>query len=183
MYNRESIIIDQWKVGATSRFIDIILFAVFTAICAQLAIRLPFTPVPVTVQTLFVVLAGMMLGPRDGFYAMSWYLIMGLCGAPVFAGFAFGPAVLFGPTGGYLLAFPLAALLSGYVFHSLGRKNWSAFLGAVTGSVAILAGGAVYMGIIFKFSFAETLTLAVAPFVFGEMIKAFIASGIVVAKK
>ena len=87
-----------------TRFVRIILFVAFTAVGAQLAVRLPFTPVPVTLQTLFVVLAGLVLGPRDGFYAMSSYLAIGALGAPVFACFGFGPAAILGPTGGYLIA-------------------------------------------------------------------------------
>ncbi|MDD3642341.1 MAG: biotin transporter BioY, partial [Candidatus Krumholzibacteria bacterium] len=81
-------------------------FVLFTAAGAQLAVRLPWTPVPVTMQTLFVVLAGISLGPRDGFAAMVSYLALGAAGVPVFAGLSFGPAALFGPTGGYLVMFP-----------------------------------------------------------------------------
>jgi hypothetical protein len=84
-----------WQVPAQHlvfhRIARILLFAGFTAVGAQLAVRLPFTPVPLTLQTLFVVMAGLTLGPRDGFYAMASYLGMGLLGAPVFAGFTFGP--------------------------------------------------------------------------------------------
>ena len=98
---------------AVNRVAKIMAFTLFTALGAQFAVWLPFTPVPVTMQTLFVVLAGIVLGPRDGFYAMLSYLALGISGAPVFAGLSFGPLVLFGPTGGYLLAFPAAAFLAG----------------------------------------------------------------------
>ncbi len=183
MYSRENVITVPSTWGATGRVINIALFAVFTALAAQIAVRLPFTPVPVTVQTVFVIMAGMLLGPRDGFYAMCWYLILGVCGAPVFAGFAFGPAVLMGPTGGYLLAFPAAALLSGYLFSMPGEVRWSAFFGAAAGSTVILAGGALYLGMVLQLSLPEAIMLAVAPFAGVELIKAFLAAAVIMKWK
>jgi hypothetical protein len=106
--------------GSLRRVAGIAAFVGFTALAAQFAVRLPYTPVPVTMQTLFVLLAGIVLGPRDGFYAMIAYIAIGVAGAPVFAGLTFGPVVLFGPTGGYLVAFPAAALLAGVLTRSLG---------------------------------------------------------------
>jgi biotin transport system substrate-specific component len=86
----------------------IVTFAIVTAVGAQ--IEIPHQPVPYTFQTLFVLLAGAMLGRRNGFLSMVLYLVLGGLGAPVFAGASFGVARILGPTGGYLLGFPLAAL-------------------------------------------------------------------------
>jgi len=86
-------------------------FALLTAIGAQ--VEIPHYPVPYTLQTFFVLLAGGLLGKRNGFLSMVTYLTMGVAGLPVFSGFSFGLARLLGPSGGYLLSFPLAAYLIG----------------------------------------------------------------------
>ena len=89
------------------------LMAGLTAVLSYLRTPLPFTPVPITGQTLGVMLSGLLLGPRWGFAAQLAYLLLGLAGAPVFAGGSAGPAPLLGPTGGFLLSYPLAAGLTG----------------------------------------------------------------------
>ena len=160
------------------RIAKIVLFAGFTAVGAQLAVRLPFTPVPLTIQTLFVVMAGIMLGPRDGFYAMASYIGMGLLGAPIFAGFTFGPAVLFGPTGGYLIAFPAAALVSGTLAGRLGSGRMALFSSALAGSALILASGTLYLSLITGSPLAAAAVAGALPFAAGEVIKAGVAAGI-----
>ncbi len=184
MYSREIIVrgceIPRESYTRTlNRVAKILLFAVFTGIGAQLAIRLPFTPVPVTMQTLFVVCAGITLGPRDGFYAMISYLAMGAMGAPVFAGFHFGPAVLFGPTGGYLIAFPAAALLSGVLSERLSKRRLAVLTSSLCGSTLILISGTCYFRLLSNIPFHQTIQLAATPFIAGEVIKAFIAVAIV----
>lgn len=89
------------------------LFAALTAAGAQ--IEIPNSPVPFTLQTFFVLLAGAILGPRVGALSMLAYLGAGALGLPVFSSFGFGVARLLGPTGGYLLAFPVAAFAVGYL--------------------------------------------------------------------
>lgn len=103
----------------------IIASALLTAVGAQLEI--PHQPVPYTLQTFFVILAGGLLGKRNGFLSMVLYLGMGVSGLPVFSGASFGLARLVGPTGGYLLSFPLAAYIIGYLLSFrpgwMGRAN------------------------------------------------------------
>jgi biotin transport system substrate-specific component len=164
--------------GITRRMARIALFVAFTALGAQLAVRLPFTPVPVTVQTLFVVLAGITLGPRDGFYAMVSYLGLGLAGAPVFAGFSLGPAVLLGPTGGYLIAFPAGALLAGALSRVLGGGRSAVFASAAAGSALILASGTLHLALVTGASLSGAFSLGVLPFAAGELVKAAAAAGI-----
>ncbi|MCK4538942.1 MAG: biotin transporter BioY [Candidatus Krumholzibacteria bacterium] len=159
----------------------IFAFILFAAIGAQLAVRLPWTPVPVTMQTLFVVLAGIVLGPRDGFYAMIGYLSLGAAGAPVFAGFSFGPLVLVGPTGGYLLAFPAAALVAGAISAKSGRTLSGIFTGALCGTVLILLSGALYLIAMTGMSGRTALALGVTPFVAGGVLKVVAAT--VIARK
>ena len=160
---------------AAYRVLRILLFVLFAAIGAQLAVRLPFTPVPVTMQTLFVVLAGITLGPRDGFYAMLSYLALGAAGAPVFAGFTFGPAVLFGVTGGYLIAFPAAALISGLIHERFGRQRVSALCAASIGLALILLSGTSYLALLTGLGLARAASLGLVPFLGGEAVKAAIA--------
>lgn len=89
----------------------ILTFAILTAIGAQ--VEIPHYPVPFTLQTFFVLLAGAVLGSRKGFLSMASYLVLGALGLPVFSGAGFGIAKLIGPTGGYLLAFPICAFVVG----------------------------------------------------------------------
>jgi biotin transport system substrate-specific component len=160
------------------RITRIILFAGFTAVGAQLAVPLPFTPVPLTLQTLFVVMAGIMLGPRDGFYAMASYIGMGLLGAPIFAGFTFGPAILFGPTGGYLVAFPAAALVAGSLARSVRGGRFGLFVSALSGSALILLSGTLYLSLVTRTPLASAAVAGALPFAAGEAIKAAVAAGI-----
>jgi len=158
--------------GSLKRVAGIAAFAGFTALSAQLAVRLPWTPVPVTAQTLFVILAGVVLGPRDGFYAMMAYLAAGIAGAPVFAGLTFGPAVLFGPSGGYLLAFPAAAMLAGALAGSIGWRKPAVLAASLAGSAAILLGGSLYLWLLSGQSLSGVMAMAVVPFIVIEVVKA-----------
>src|SRR3989338_9014662 len=94
------------------------LFAALTAAVAWFKIPLPFTPVPITLQTLVVLLSGAMLGAYYGSLSMIIYLILGAIGLPVFAGGASGIGVLFGPTGGYLFSYPVAAFVIGKMLEN-----------------------------------------------------------------
>lgn len=96
-------------------------FAILTAVGAQ--IEIPHQPVPYTFQTFFVLLAGALLGKRNGFLSMGLYLTMGVAGLPVFSAGGFGFAKLMGPTGGYLLSFPIAAFLIGYLTSTKGAAK------------------------------------------------------------
>jgi len=164
------------SAGALARVARILAFVGFTSVAAQLAVPLPFTPVPVTMQTLFVVLAGLTLGARDGFYALLAYLALGLAGAPVFAGFSFGPPALLGPTGGYLVSFPAAALVSGYLSGRLGGGRVAAFFSSLCGMALILASGASYLSFVLDLPFGQIAPLAILPFVAGDLAKAGLAA-------
>ena len=133
----------------------IVSFALLTSIGAQLEIS--HQPVPYTFQTLAVILAGGLLGSRNGFLSMMLYLGLGLAGMPVFAGGGFGLAKLIGPTGGYLLSFPVAAFLVGtlisYQPAAVSSKSVLAFawtLGAMlSGLLVVFAMGTVQLNIVY----------------------------------
>jgi len=112
------------------------LFAGVTAVGAQITLELPFTPVPITLQVFAVLLAGFALGPRLGAMSMAVYLLLGAMGVPVFARFRAGLPVLLGPTGGYLLVFPLAAWVTGRL--SSGRANTLGLSSAGCVGVAVI---------------------------------------------
>jgi biotin transport system substrate-specific component len=144
------------------------------AVCAHLALPLYFTPVPLTLQTFAVLLLGLMLGPRLAAATLGAYLAEGALGLPVFAPGPVGSgglAHLLGPTGGYLLCYPLAAMLISYLWRRSGRGFASAALSAAAGSLAILAGGALWLALMTHASGQLLLTQTVLPFLPGEALK------------
>ena len=124
------------------------VFAALMGAFAFVSFPYPLSPTPVTLQVLGVFLAGIMLGPIWGATALVIYLLAGVVGAPVFSGGSPGLTALFGPTGGYLLSFPIAALVVGYVVHGgLGLESYRdagigrLVAGMVAGTVVIYALG------------------------------------------
>src|SRR3954466_12170739 len=116
-------------------------FAVILAAAAQITIPIPTTPVPFTLQPLVVVLAGLMLGPGAGAASMALYLAAGAAGLPVFSPVGLpGIARFFGPTGGYLIAYPVAAWIAGALGHDKPRL-WQRFIAAIAGIAMIFVGG------------------------------------------
>lgn len=117
-------------------------FAALTAVGARFEI--PYQPVPFTLQTLVVLLAGAFLGPRNGAMSQLLYLAAGVAGLPVFAGGAVGFMKLFGPTGGYLLAFPAAAAVAGYMVSRNRSLVWIA-VSMAAGLLVIFTAGTIHL--------------------------------------
>lgn len=160
------------------------LMAAFTAVAAQIAI--PLEPVPFTLQVLAVVLTGLLLGPRYGALAMAIYLLVGAIGVPVFAGFRGGLGILFGDTGGYLLAYPLAAALAGVAAGTVANapRRRGLVVGFLWGSVAlavIYALGATWLAVLAGLSPVAALVAGVLPFVVFDLIKVGLANLVAVA--
>ncbi|MBI2651670.1 biotin transporter BioY [Candidatus Woesearchaeota archaeon] len=121
------------------------LFAALTAAVAQIKIPLGFTPVPITLQTLLVLLAGAILGPYYGAMSMTIYLALGAIGLPVFAGGSGSIAAFFGPTGGYLLSYPVAAFAVGKILENKRNKFLKYFsFFAIVSLVAIVAADSIF---------------------------------------
>jgi biotin transport system substrate-specific component len=130
-----------------ARAVAVLAGALAVAAAAQVSIPVPGTPVPMTLQPLAVLVAGGLLGPRLGALSMVAYLAMGAAGLPVFTpGGLPGIARLFGPTGGYLLAYPAAAAVAGMLARRVG-KRWP-FAAALAGIAVIHGGGAAQLAII-----------------------------------
>ncbi len=150
--------------------LGILAFTLATAFGAQVAVPLPWTQVPMTLQPLFVILAGAVLGPWLGAASMATYLAVGAAGAPVFSFGGAGLPWLFGPTGGYLLAYPAAAFLTGMV---AGREG--SFLrlaaGLTLGIATLYLGGVSQLFLLTGESFGTLLAVGVLPFVFGDLTK------------
>jgi len=153
------------------------LFLVLLALGAFVRIPLPWTPVPITLQTLFVLLAGLALGGNLGSLSGLAYLGIGALGLPIFAGAAGGLGVLAGPTGGYLVAFPIASWIIGRI---AGREaGWlRATLAMLLGTLVIYALGAGNLAIILHCGPGKAIQLGALPFVAGDALKAALALGI-----
>ena len=173
-------LVSSQAAGSLARAARIAAFVAFTAVGAQLAVRLPNTPVPVTMQTLFVVLAGIVLGPRDGFTAMISYIAIGAAGAPVFAGLTFGPAVLIGPTGGYLLGYLPAVFVIGWLAGVSPRRWWRDAMAMAVGAIIVYACGVTWLKFLTSMTFSKTLAVGMLPFLPGDALK--IAAAVVIAK-
>ena len=173
-----------WPTRSFSRDLSLILSgSLFVALLAQVAIPLPFTPVPITGQTLGVLLVGAALGSRLGFLALLAYLLEGAMGLPVFAGGTGGLAKILGPTGGFLLAFPLAAGLVGLLVERFGldRSLLGTLLAMLLGNALLYLLGlpwlwAWLMGAGKALGLSGLLAMGFFPFVPGDLVKAVLAA-------
>jgi biotin transport system substrate-specific component len=156
---------------------DICFISVFTAVIAvsaQVAIPLP-GGVPVTMQTFAVPLAGLILGAKKGTLAVVVYILLGMMGVPVFSAFRGGFGVIFGATGGFILTFPLIALLAG-IASDINIKFIPA--GLVLGTAVNYAGGLLMFCAVTSSSIGEAFVLCVMPFILPDILKIILAGGI-----
>ena len=155
----------------------IVGFAVALAAAAQIAIPLPGTPVPLTLQPMLVVLAGLWLGPRAGAASMMLYLLVGAAGLPVFTPIgAPGFLRLVGPTGGYLLAYPAAAAVAGLLARR-GTSYVARALAALAGMATLYAGGLAQLAILTG-SAATAAAVGALPFAAADVVKALVAAAL-----
>lgn len=158
----------------------VIAASLFVALCAQVTLPLlPFTPVPLTLQNLGVLLVGMALGSKRGFAALALYLVEGASGMPVFnpAGQG-GLAQLLGPTGGFLMAYPLVAGLAGWIMEC-GPKNFVRGLVAATAAEIVLFAAGIGWLVVLTHSWARAVQFGFYWFIFAEIIKIMAAAGAV----
>jgi len=161
----------------------VLLVTVLTAVAAQVSLPLPFTPVPFTFQPMVVLVGAAALGSRRGMASQILYLALGLAGLPVFAASPLlpqGVARLIGPTGGYLMSYPLAALVAGYLAERGFDRRYFTFVLAMTAGLAIVfAGGVGWLAL------TEPLPSALAagfyPFVLADLAKLLVAAGVMPA--
>ena len=157
----------------------VVAFSLLTALAAQIVIPLPFTPVPITGQTFAVLLTGALLGSRLGALAMIAYLVEGAAGLPFFRGGKGGAHyLLFSPTTGYLLAYPVAAFVTGLLSERGWDKRylWAAAAMGI-GSLVILFGGWAWLSLFFRTA-ADAFNAGVAPFIIGDIVKIALAAAV-----
>ncbi|OFW61270.1 MAG: hypothetical protein A2133_10645 [Actinobacteria bacterium RBG_16_64_13] len=150
-------------------------------------LSVPFYPVPLTMQTLAVLLIGGLMGPRLGVASVAAYLVLGLTGAPVFHSGTGGAAVLIGPTGGYLFGFLAAAFLMGLAAsraRTVGRGRGAVIrefailaLGALLAEIAIYAVGLPWLAVAFTGSLSRAVAVGAVPYLLGDLLKMAVAIG------
>lgn len=155
----------------------------FIALCARVTVPLPFTPVPLTLQNFGVLVVGLVLGPRRAFAALVLYLAEGAAGLPVFNPAGPGGILqLTGPTGGYLMAYPLVAALAGFWFEK-GRKTFArAAAAGLMAEVWLFAVGLTWLAV-WAGSFKKAFFFGLYWFVFAEIIKVLMAAAVAIRVK
>ena len=169
----ETTVLAQAESRTGRRALAVALGAATVAVAAQITVPLAFSPVPMTLSPLAVLIVGGVLGVRGGVSALVTYLVMGAIGLPVFAGGLAGAGWLIGSTGGYLLAFPVAAGVSGYLAR---ERGWvGAMLGALAGIVIIHLGGLAQLTVITG-DLGNAFRMGTLPFLAGDVVKVVLAT-------
>jgi biotin transport system substrate-specific component len=163
------------KSSALAQSAWIVFFAALTAAGAQ--VQIPHQPVPFTLQTFFVLLSAAFLGSRNGSASQLLYLGVGLIGAPIFTAGGFGAARLFGPTGGYLLSFPIAALLIGYLIRLRDGFVWT-LIAMFLGLVVVFTLGTSFLNLFYLHDFKQAFVGGFLIFSWWDVLKLFAAAGI-----
>lgn len=155
----------------------IALFAGLTSIFGYIQIPLPFSPVPITAQTLAVMLAGSILPPKSAFLSMLVFLLLGALGLPVFHGGSSGIGILFGPTGGFLISWPIAAYIMALINKKLKPNFAYTFLLNILGGIIIVyAIGVPYLAYSTKIGIRAAILSGALPFIAGDLLKVFLAT-------
>ena len=156
--------------------------ALLTAVCAQIVVFLPGSPVPITGQTFAVLLSGAALGSRRGSLAMGLYLLLGLVGLPVYSDGGAGVEVVWGATGGYLIGFIVAAYVVGRLAEaSHDRSLWKALPLFTFGSLVVFAFGVPWLAVAADVGIWEAVALGFVPFIPGGIVKAVAAAALLPA--
>jgi len=158
-----------------------VLCAFFAALNAVLAqITIPIGPVPINLTHLSTYTAAGLLGARYGALSQLVYVLMGVIGLPVFSGFSGGPGRIFGPTGGYIIAYIFSAYLSGFLMERFGKKSMKAMAAAIyAGWILTYLFGTLWYCLITGTGFVAALLVCVLPFLAGDCLKTFISISLI----
>ena len=172
---------------ALCRTLGVAAFIILTSLAAFVRIPLPFTPVPITLQTFFVLLSGAFLGSNLGAVSQLGYILLGICGLPVFTGAGSGLFYIFGPTGGYLFGFILASFFIGrFIPHQdagagfiKSAKNDLVFTFGLfcLADLVLLLSGALWLKFLFGYNLPRSLSIGLLPFIPGDLLKIAVAVG------
>jgi biotin transport system substrate-specific component len=167
------------------RVVAVLFVTVLTIAAAQVSIPLPFTPVPFTLQPMVVLLGGAALGARLGMTSQILYIALGLAGLPVFAASPILPqgfGRLLGPTGGYLMSYPFAALVAGYLAQrGLGRRYVTSVLAMSAGLAIIFACGVTWLAFGAHVGLAGAIRTGLIPFIPADIVKVLLAATVLPA--
>jgi biotin transport system substrate-specific component len=173
---------DQLDQTLPGRAVLAVSASLFIAVCAHVSFPLPFTPVPLTLGNMAVILVGLFLSPATAFAAVILYLAEGAAGLPVFnPGGLGGVAQLVGPTGGFLFAYPFAAVAASALVRVATRftsRFAAATLAATVGTAMVLLCGFLWLAVGKHITPGAAFILSVAPFLPGEVVKVLSAAGI-----
>ena len=162
----------------------VMFVTLFTAVAAQISIPLPFTPIPFTFQPMVVLVGAAALGARLGMTSQILYLALGIAGLPMFAAspsLPQGAARLLGPTGGYLMAYPFAAFVAGWLAErGFDRRYFTAMFAMTCGLAVVFAGGVLWLVIVARPAdgLAGALAIGFTPFVAADLVKVLVAAGV-----
>jgi biotin transport system substrate-specific component len=172
---------------AAIRVASVLLFTGLTAAAAQITIPLPFTPVPFTLQPMVVLLGGALMGARLGMSAQVLYLAAGIAGLPVFAASPVlpqGALRLLGPTGGYLMSYPFAAFVTGWLAErGWDRRYVTSIVAMACGLAVVFSLGLIWLAFVAKpaAGFSAALRTGLYPFLAADLLKLFIAAAVMPA--
>jgi biotin transport system substrate-specific component len=175
---------DSRALRAAEQIGAVLFVAVFTAIAAQVSIALPFTPVPFTFQPMVVLVGAAALGSRLGMSSQILYLALGIAGLPMFAAspaLPQGAARLFGPTGGYLMAYPFAAFVAGWLAErGFDRRYVTAVIAMIAGLAVVFAGGLSWLAFFARpaLGAAAAIRVGFTPFIVADLLKLLVAAGV-----
>ncbi len=162
--------------------VDMVMIALFTALIAVCTmVTIPIPPVPFTLQTLAVFLAGGLLGTKRGTISVFIYILLGTIGIPVFANFKGGFSALIGPTGGYIIGFLATALIVGLAYDKFGSKLWVMAVSMAIGLLACYIFGTVWFIIVYNqtkggMDLLKALSICVTPFLAFDAVKIVVAA-------
>jgi len=168
----------------------VLFMTVLTAAAAQVSFSIPFTPIPFTLQPMVVLMAGLALGPRLGMASQMLYLLAGIAGLPVFAASLTlppGMARLLGPSGGYLLSYPFAAFVTGWLAaKGFDRRYWTSVVAMLAGLTVVYAIGVLWLGLLTSslgtgaaIGLRAAFVAGVVPFIAADVLKVVFAAGVV----
>ncbi len=180
---------ESTSVAAAIRVASVVFVAALTAAAAQVSVPLPFTQVPLTLQPMIVLLGGLALGARLGPASQILYLAAGIAGLPVFAASLTlppGALRLMGPTGGYLMAYPVAAFITGYLANrGFDRRYLTSVVALLAGLAVIYVSGVTWLGMFARIGsqsaavgLRAALAGGLAPFLLADVAKLFIAAAV-----
>ena len=165
---------ESWPI----RLASIAFFTFLTALSAKISLETGNPEVPFTMQVLVVLLAGMVLGARDGALSQIAYISLIAIGLP-YDTRSIGTAALFGPTGGFLIGFTVSAAVVGYLVEQAGKRLWQRWLAGIVGVAVIYFFGVSHLTLYTGMDLGRAWTVGAAPFVALDLVKALLAAGLV----